>query len=600
MALKTRQWLVVAGLLVLVISAVVALFLTRDTGALTARIRPRRAPLVDEQPVQTARNTAALATTREEQRFAQQALRLADHAVDLAFADAMREATLHPPANVPEAKELFARVNRAEAQLKSDQEIIDRLKKEFEKSQGSVQDFQQQLDLLQAQAELDKDELEDARASLLRSGADSVSRVQRQFARYQAQQQADAANPAANLPRMEEVPQPANLIKQIEAWRNQYGLLRVLQQARDEALQKREQLKQRNSQTEQAGASQSAVTETQEAPQASAISQDQAVITALRRLSERHKELTDLKNRIQDHQDIADVYGNWMSLVHAKQLAILHGIFQSLLIIVLTVLAAYVVNVAVDQFFVNMIADQRRMRTLRMIVRFVIQAAGALIVVWTVFGVPSQMTTILGLAGAGLTVALKDFIVAFIGWFVLMGRNGIRIGDWVEIEGVVGEVAEIGLLRTVLLETGNWNDVGHPTGRKVAFVNSYAIEGHYFNFSTSGQWLWDELQILVPSDQDPYPIIDGIQKVVATATEPNARSAQEEWKRATRDRMHSVSAEPAINLRPTASGVEVHIRYITRAQERYATRTKLYQQIADLLHQRSEVVPAGQPQEGST
>jgi len=134
----------------------------------------------------------------------------------------------------------------------------------------------------------------------------------------------------------------------------------------------------------------------------------------------------------------------------------------------------------------------------------------------------------------------------------------------------------------------------------VAFVNSYAIEGHYFNFSTSGQWLWDELQILVPSDQDPYPIIDGIQKVVATATEPNARSAQEEWKRATRDRMHSVSAEPAINLRPTASGVEVHIRYITRAQERYATRTKLYQQIADLLHQRSEVVPAGKPQEGRT
>jgi small-conductance mechanosensitive channel len=182
---------------------------------------------------------------------------------------------------------------------------------------------------------------------------------------------------------------------------------------------------------------------------------------------------------------------------------------------------------------------------------------------------------------------MKDFIVAFFGWFALMGRNGIRVGDWVEIKGVVGEVTEIGLLRTVLLETGNWAAAGHPTGRKVAFVNSFAIEGHFFNFSTSGQWLWDELQILVPSSQNPYPILDAIQELATTATAANARMAEEEWQRAThRERMHSVSAAPAINLRPTSSGVEVHVRYITRAQERYATRTRLYQEIVALLHQR--------------
>src|SRR5205814_1267265 len=83
--------------------------------------------------------------------------------------------------------------------------------------------------------------------------------------------------------------------------------------------------------------------------------------------------------------------------------------------------------------------------------------------------------------------------VGFIGWFVLMGRNGIRLGDWVEINGVTGEVIELGMFHTVLLETGNWTDSGHPTGRRVTFTNGFAIEGHYFNFSTSGQWLWDEI-----------------------------------------------------------------------------------------------------------
>jgi small-conductance mechanosensitive channel len=231
------------------------------------------------------------------------------------------------------------------------------------------------------------------------------------------------------------------------------------------------------------------------------------------------------------------------------------------------------------------------------VVRFAVQAAGVLLVLLVLIGVPNQMPTILGLAGAGLTVALKDFIVAFFGWFALLGRNGMRVGDWVEIQGVVGEVAEIGLLRTVLLETGNWNDAGHPTGRKVAFVNSFAIEGHFFNFSTSGQWLWDELQILVPSTQNPYPVLDAIQKLVTTATGENARMAEEEWQRAThRERLHSVSAAPAINLRPTSAGVEIHVRYITRAQERYATRTRLYQDIVAMLHQRQpESAPANTP-----
>ena len=155
--------------------------------------------------------------------------------------------------------------------------------------------------------------------------------------------------------------------------------------------------------------------------------------------------------------------------------------------------------------------------------------------------------------------------------------------------GVTGEVVEIGLFHTVLLETGNWTDSGHPTGRRVTFTNSYAIEGHYFNFSTSGQWLWDEDELLVAPSENPYTIIDKIQKMVVKDTEQNAHDAEQEWQKAAgKYRMQSVSAAPAINLRPTAGGIEVHVRYITRASERFATRTRLYQRLVDLLHSRSE------------
>ena len=592
LVMTTGQRIVVLGLFALIALAITALVLTRESAVPVSRTRARRAPLVDEGPVQTARSMAALASTREEQRFAQQALRLADHAVDLAFADAMREATLDPSAKTTETKELFARVSRAEAQVKLDQDLIDMLKKESAAAKTSDQEMQQQLDLLQAQQELDEDDLEDAKGDLLRSGADPLSRIKRQFARYQAaQQQSDAARAQATTAAADASVPAENLIEQINAWRGERGKVKQLQQARDEALQAREQLQKKHDAAEQAPEPNESQPE--ETPASAGGSRDQAVIKALRGLSAHRKNLADLDKRIQDHQDLSDVYGNWMAAAQARQQATLHGIVQAALLILLVILGVYMVDLAVDRFFTDLIPDRRRLRTLRVVVRFAVQASGVLLVLFVVFGMPKQISTIVGLAGAGLTVALKDFIVAFFGWFALMGRNGIRVGDWVEINGVVGEVAEIGLMRTVLLETGNWNDAGHPTGRKVAFVNSYAIEGHYFNFSTSGQWLWDELQILVPAAENPYPIIDGIQQLVTKTTEANAHMAEEEWKRAThRERMHTVSAAPAINLRPTTAGVEVHVRYITRAHERYDTRTKLYQEIVALLHQR-QAEPAG-------
>lgn len=594
--MKPRQWIAVFASLVIVILGVIGLVLTRDSGS-QGQTSSHRAPLVDEEPLQTARTLAALASTREEQRFAMQALRLADHAVDLAFTDAMRDAALHTRISSPETKELFERVSRADAQVRSDQEIIEEVKKESARTRVSAEDVQKQVDLLRAQLELDKDDLEDAKGDLLRSGADPLSRIQRQFARYQAaQQQGENVSASANLG-TEADSTSNNLIVQFVAWRSQRAKVMQLQRARDATLQKHDQLQQKHELAEQPESEQDNGSQPQDA--ASSSGSDQAVIALLRQLSERRKNLADLDKRIQDHQDLANVYGNWIGLVQSQQQGTVYRILRSGLFILMIVVAVYWAGRGMDRLFTHVIPDRRRMRTLRLVVRFVVQALGVLLILFILFGTPKQMPTILGLAGAGLTVALKDFIVAFFGWFALMGRNGIRVGDWVEIQGVVGEVVDIGLLRTVLLETGNWNDAGHPTGRKVAFVNSFAIEGHFFNFSTSGQWLWDELQILVPATQNPYAVVDGIQKLVTANTEVNARMAEEEWQRATRDGTHSVSAAPAISLRPTPSGVEVHVRYITRARERYATRTKLYEEVVALLHRRQETTAAASSPAGA-
>ena len=165
-----------------------------------------------------------------------------------------------------------------------------------------------------------------------------------------------------------------------------------------------------------------------------------------------------------------------------------------------------------------------------------------------------------------------------------MGKNGIRLGDWVEINGVTGEVVELGMFHTVLLETGNWTDSGHPTGRRVTFTNSFAVEGHYFNFSTSGQWLWDELQIVLPAGQNPYPVVEAIQKKVLEATvgrRAAGRAGMEECGQIARH--EALSAAPAINVKPVIGGIEISVRYVTRANERSLLRAKLNHAAVDLL-----------------
>jgi small-conductance mechanosensitive channel len=242
-------------------------------------------------------------------------------------------------------------------------------------------------------------------------------------------------------------------------------------------------------------------------------------------------------------------------------------------------------NMVVDRASAKFSSERRRMATMKLLGRFAVQATGILLILLVVLGSPSQLSTFIAFAGAGLTVALKDFIVAFFGWFVLMGKHGIRVGDWVEINGIGGEVVEIGLLRTVLLETGNLADSGHPTGRRVTFVNSFAIEGHYFNFSTTGQWLWDSLEVGVPSGKDPYATTEAIMELVTKESAENTRQAEQEWRRATTAYgVQSFPAAPAINLRPTGDGVNLNIRYITRANERYEIRTRLYREIVEFLH----------------
>ncbi len=232
--------------------------------------------------------------------------------------------------------------------------------------------------------------------------------------------------------------------------------------------------------------------------------------------------------------------------------------------------------------------ERRQMQTLRTILEVGVQILGLLLIVLVVVGPPQQTATMIGLATAALTIALQDYILAFIGWFMLVGKNGIRVGDRVEINGVCGEVIDFRLMSTSLLETTGLAQTGEPTGRTVTFLNSYAIRGQLFNFSSEGEWLWDEIIITVPAGQDMDALAHNIENAAREETEESARLAEQEWKHSARaTALSRLSARPVVTLRPSGSGIDLQVRYVTRASARFEARDHLYRHFLQLLHEKS-------------
>lgn len=610
--MKLRHWIAAIVLFLLMALTIAGLLRTREqaqpaenedngktsTGRLLARgasAAPRT--LVDQRPLQTARRMAATAATPEELVLAHQAEKVGDHEVDLTFFDALRTAEDNPPKLSPQAKQIEDRKNKADLALKDDQENIAQLTRKLATApESQKENLQDQIDVAKAQADLDQDELDDASEDLEQAGGDPQSKIKRLKAEHDASDHSDT-QPASAVNPYEQDYQAHTLLAGYRAWKALKEKKAKLEEAREETTAKVQRLSQRHdalaAQVEQEKEAREAAKlqartfakASKAASREESKSGAQAALGSLRQSMRDQKNLADLGRRVQDEKDLGDIYTNWMGLVETRERAALHNLNACVLWILVVVLLVYLANLLIDRLFSGLTAENKRLDTLRSVVKFAAELLGAIVIMFIVFGMPSQTTTILGLAGAGLTVASKDVIMAFFGWFLLMGRNGIRVGDWVEIEGVGGEVIEIGLLKTVLLETGNWADAGHPTGRRVSFVNSFAIEGHYFNFSTSGQWMWDELEVAIPADQDPYAVIDGLQKLVTKDTAENAGKAEEEWQHTTtRYHVQAFSATPAINVRPSGSGVEVRVRYITRAYERHETRKRLYEAVVDLMH----------------
>jgi small-conductance mechanosensitive channel len=577
---------------VLLVLCLAATWWTRGAMTHLAFLRAQRTTkgtsgnLVDQRPWQTIESLAPLAVSAEEQSLAHEAERLADHAVDQAFSFALRQASLRSHTLTGQALAVQQKVAQLQAMVKEDQAHVDALTASLKQPNGTIADSDD-LDVAKAQLQLGTDELNDANEELARVSGDQRGQIQDELTAHEAVMKKYDSQAAGGQIAIISSTRRGTLAGRVSSWFDQRNRMDVITQAKDQTDADVAALAAKHDNFEkQATAAQSAAGSS--AQPATAAAPPDAARSRVARMSQAHT-LSQLHNIVEDQletqKQLSAVYTKWLAQVQLQHVIVGHLALQSLSWIAFLVLLSVLLSTGVRTLLDRSHMDRRRLQTLRTIVTLGIQIVTLGLVLLFILGAPSQTPTILGLATAGATIIFQDFILAFFGWFILMGKNGIRVGDWVEINGVGGEVVEIGLFRTALLETGNWTDKGHPTGRRVTFINKFAIAGQYFNFSTTGQWMWDEITVNIPPGADTYKTIDSIHDAVVKETEKDSSLAEREWQSSTRQNgLSQFKAAPAVDMRPAASGVDIVVRYVTRAGDRFDIRNRLYQSVIDLLH----------------
>jgi small-conductance mechanosensitive channel len=227
--------------------------------------------------------------------------------------------------------------------------------------------------------------------------------------------------------------------------------------------------------------------------------------------------------------------------------------------------------------------------------RKMITFTGYIVMVLFVLGVFSnQLSSIgvaLGVAGAGIAFALQEVIVSIAGWIAISFGQFYNVSDRVMVGGIKGDVIDIGILRTTLMEIGEWIQGDAYNGRIVRVANSFVFREPVYNYSADFPFVWDEIVLPVRYGSD-YEfvrnlLLDAANEIVGDYT----ASAEDNWRRVVRKYLiEEAPLQPSVSLAANDNWVQFTLRYITDYKKRRSTKDALFTRILGMAEQAPEKI----------
>ena len=189
-------------------------------------------------------------------------------------------------------------------------------------------------------------------------------------------------------------------------------------------------------------------------------------------------------------------------------------------------------------------------------------------------------TVALGVAGAGIAFALQEVIASFAGWLAIMFGGFYNTGDRVQLGGIKGDVMDIGVLRTTIMETGQWVDGDLYNGRIVLIANSYVFKEPVFNYSGDFPFLWDEIKIPIQYGSNYEIAQEIIMNSGNSIAEELTEASKQQWHSLqNKYRLEEAQTEPMVSLVANDNWAEYTLRYVVGYKKRRVTKTILFTKI---------------------
>src|ERR1700720_923202 len=193
-----------------------------------------------------------------------------------------------------------------------------------------------------------------------------------------------------------------------------------------------------------------------------------------------------------------------------------------------------------------------------------------------------RLSFALGVVGAGVAVALQDVLASIAGAFSIGFSKLYTVGDRVQIGDIRGDVIDIGLLRTTLMETGNWVSRDLYNGRIARIPNSTVLKGSVFNYSQGFRFIWDDIKVVLTGTSDSQFVRAMLLRVAKEAIGEYLLEAQSSW-RTMSDNYQIVNPplEPTVALAVNSGSLEFTVSYVVDYTKRTAMQDRLFTKIIE-------------------
>jgi len=255
---------------------------------------------------------------------------------------------------------------------------------------------------------------------------------------------------------------------------------------------------------------------------------------------------------------------NWRGMIANQYTSALKTLGVRLAILTALLAVVFLAAELWRRAVMNYVRDSRRRYQLLLLRKIALWSLTVVIVGFAFASELGSVVTFAGLITAGLAVAMQSVLVSIVGYFFLIGKYGVRVGDRVQIGDVTGEVIELGLVRLHLMEIGGHGQLG-PTGRVVAFANSvvFQVSSGLFKQIPGVNFAWHEISLTLPAGTDYVTAKDKLMAAVTSALEDSRDEILRQTKEIERTTASSFGGEsqPRVQLNFAGAGIEVKIRY---------------------------------------